>query len=80
MLIVADQEIFSKPFEEQAQQSTMQLQQFYEWAKPLVKESLKDAAKHGKNFKIIDHYFPPTKPSIPAHLFDVIHIAILPPS
>ena len=75
-MLVLDREIFSKPYEDRETHSTRQLKQFYDWAKPLVKQSLLDAAKHGTNFKTIDKYFLPQKPKIPAHLFDVINIPL----
>ena len=75
-MLVQDREIFAKPFEVRETHSTRQLKQFYQWAKPLVKQSLIDAAKHGTKFKTIDTYFLPKKPTIPAHLFDVINIPL----
>ena len=73
-MLHADRDIFSKPFELRKKQSTRQLQQFYDYAKPQVKQSIKDAKKYGKKHKKMTDFFPPSLAVIPAELFDVIHL------
>ena len=75
-MLVLDREIFSKPYEVRAQHSTKQLKQWYAWAKPIVKQSLQDAAEHGKRYKPINQHFLPKKPQLPDHLIDVINIPL----
>ena len=74
-MLHSDKDLFSKPFELQKEQSTQQqLQQFYNYAKPQVKQSIKDAKKYGKQHRKMTDYFPPSIAIIPADLYDVIHL------
>ena len=73
-MLYANREIFSKPFELQHTQSTQQLQQFYNYAKPQVRQSIKDAKKFDKKHKKMTDYFTSSRATIPETRFDVIHL------
>ena len=73
-MCTADRDILSFPFEARQSHSTRRLQSFYNWASPLVKKSLEDAASIGSNTLPLTHYFPPVRPQIPPELFSVIHL------
>jgi hypothetical protein len=68
-MMVRDRDIFSFPVELRAFQSTATLKCFYQYAKPIVEVSLKEARNFGPSFHRINDHF---RPLIPAFLFDII--------
>ena len=61
--------MFATDYDVRSTFNTTVLQRWYRWAKPLVAQSIKDAAELGKNFRYIDDYF---RPEIPPELVDAI--------
>ena len=72
-MLAKDREIFAFPIEARENHSTSRLQTFFNWAKPIVHQSIKDAELVGQT-KPITEYFLPTRPVIPPDLLSVIHI------
>jgi hypothetical protein len=68
-MMVHDCDVLAFPLEARQFQLTAALKIFYSHAKPIVEQSLEDAAKLGNQFRLIDTYF---RPVIPPELFDVI--------
>jgi hypothetical protein len=68
-MMVHDRDVLAVPLEARQFQSTTALKTFYSHAKPIVEQSLEDAAKLGSQFRLIDTYFHPV---IPPELFNVI--------
>ena len=62
LVLAADRDIFSYPFERRQDQSTAALQAYYNWAKPMVDKSILEATELGSHFCRIDSYFPPCLP------------------
>ena len=71
LMLAADRDILSTPLYLRRWQFTQQLQTFVKWAKPLIAESCRQAARLdlGTNFKPIDAYFPR---EVPTRLWDAI--------
>ena len=68
-MLQADKAMFATDYDVRSTFNTAVLQRWYRWAKPLVAQSIKDAAELGKNFRYIDDYF---RPEIPPELVDAI--------
>ena len=62
LVMTADRDIFSYPFDQRQEQSTAALRAYYQWAKPIVERSVQEATELGSNFRRIDSYFPPVFP------------------
>ena len=69
LVMTADQDIFSYPFDRRQEQSTAALRAYYQWAKLIVERSVQEATELGSNFRRINSYFPP---SIPPEVRDII--------
>jgi hypothetical protein len=65
-----DRDIFAFPFESRKLQSTSTLLAFYQHAKPIVAQSLKNAATLGAQFRTIDQHF---RPLIPLAILNLLH-------
>ena len=68
-MLVEDQEMFAVTYDERSTFHTATLKCWYIWAKPLVRQSIKDAEDFGKKFRRINEYF---RPVIPPELVDAI--------
>ena len=68
-MLEEDQEMFAVTYDERSTFHTATLKRWYIWAKPLVRQSIKDAEDFGKKFRRINEYF---RPVIPPELVDAI--------
>jgi hypothetical protein len=69
LMLAGDLDILLMPFDRRQEQTTASLCAFYQWAKPLVDNSIHDANDLGSHFRRIDSYFRPTGSN---YQFDVI--------
>ena len=78
-MLPADRDIFQVTMAHRREfHSLSTLRSFYNWAKPIVDVSIRDAAVLGQRGRKLTSYFAKNIPAVPPWLHDVIHIPVRP--